>query len=298
MQPDRVPSPQSTGATPAPSIDLANGINAMNTLICAASMLLAATVSASAQSGGGAVPSDVLKDLAPTGKLRAAINLGNSVLAQSDGATGQPKGITPDLAYELGRRLGVPVELVTYQSAGKVFGDVKSGAWDVAFVAIEPVRAAEIEFTAPYVIIEGGYMVPKESPLQTIADVDRPGVRIAVGVGAAYDLYLTRTIKNASIVRAPVGGGRAMIDMFINDRLEVAAGVKQPLVAYAKDHPEMRVMDGHFMEIQQAMGTPKGRLAGAAYLRSFVEEMKASGFVADAIARSNQSAAVAPPAAK
>jgi polar amino acid transport system substrate-binding protein len=141
-------------------------------------------------------------------------------------------------------------------------------------------------------------MVPKESPLQTIADVDRPGVRIAVGLGAAYDLYLTRTIKNASVVRAPTGGGSAMIDMFVHDRLEVAAGVKQPLVAYAKDHPEMRVMDGHFMEIEQAMGTPKGRLAGAAYLRSFVEEMKASGFVADAIARSNQSAAVAPPAAK
>jgi polar amino acid transport system substrate-binding protein len=270
----------------------------MNTLICAASMLLAATVSASAQGGGGAVSSDVRKDLAPTGKLRAAINLGNSVLAQSDGATGRPKGITPDLAHELGRRLGVPVELVSYEAAGKVFGDVKSGAWDVAFVAIEPVRAAEIEFTAPYVIIEGGYMVPKESPLQTIADVDRPGVRIAVGVGAAYDLYLTRTIKNASIVRAPVGGGSSMIEMFVHDRLEVAAGVKQPLVAYAKDHPEMRVMDGHFMEIQQAMGTPKGRLAGAAYLRGFVEEMKASGFVADAIARSNQSAAVAPPAAK
>jgi polar amino acid transport system substrate-binding protein len=282
----------------APSTSLANGMNAMHTLICAASMLLAATVSASAQGGGGAVSSDVLKDLAPTGKLRAAINLGNSVLAQSDAATGQPKGITPDLAYELGRRLGVPVELVAYEAAGKVFGDVKTGAWDVAFVAIEPVRAAEIEFTAPYVIIEGTYMVPKESALQAIADVDRPGVRIAVGVGSAYDLYLTRTIRNASIVRAATGGGSAMIEMFIKDRLEVAAGVKQPLVAYAKDHPEMRVMDGHFMEIQQAMGTPKGRLAGADYLRKFVEEMKASGFVAGAITRSNQSAAVAPPAAK
>jgi polar amino acid transport system substrate-binding protein len=272
-------------------------MNAMNSLIWATSMLLAATVAAAAQ-GGGAMPAEVLKDLAPTGQLRAAINLGNSVLAQPDSAGGEPKGITPDLAHELGRRLGVAVELVIYDAAGKVFGDVKSGAWDVAFVAIEPVRAAEIEFTAPYVIIEGTYMVPKESPLQAIADVDRPGVRIAVGVGSAYDLYLTRTIKNASIVRASVGGGRAMIEMFVDDRLEAAAGVKQPLVAYAKDHPEMRVMDGHFMEIQQAMGTPKGRLAGAAYLRGFVEEMKASGFVAGAIARSNQSAAVAPPAAK
>jgi polar amino acid transport system substrate-binding protein len=267
----------------------------MNTLFCAASMLLAATVSAVAQ---GAVSPDVLKDLAPTGKLRAAINLGNAVLAQPDGGTGQPKGITPDLAMELGRRLGVPVELVIYQAAGKVFDAVKDGAWDVSFVAIEPVRAAEIEFSAPYVIIEGGYMVLKDSPLKAIADVDRSGVRIAVGLGSAYDLYLTRTVKNATVVRAPVGGARAMIEMFVNDKLEAAAGVKPSLVAYADDHPEMRVMDGHFMQIRQAIGTPKGRIAGAAYLRAFVEEVKASGFVAEAIKRSNQSAAVAPPAAK
>jgi polar amino acid transport system substrate-binding protein len=266
----------------------------MNTLICAASMLLAATVSAFGQSASP----DVLKDLAPTGKLRAAINLGNGVLAQAGAAGGQPKGITPDLAKELGRRLGVPVELVVYQAAGKVFDAVKDNAWDISFVAIEPVRAAEIEFSAPYVIIEGTYMVPKDSPLQAIGDVDRSGVRIAVGLGSAYDLYLTRTLKSATLVRAPVGGGRAMIEMFVNDKLEAAAGVRQPLVAYAGDHPEMRVMDGHFMEIQQAMGTPKGRMAGAAYLRNFVEEMKASGFVADAIKRSNQSAAVAPPAAR
>ena len=240
----------------------------------------------------------VLKDLAPTGKLRAAINLGNSLLAQTDAATGQPKGITPDLARELGRRLGVPVELITYNAAGKVFDAASTGAWDIAFVAIEPVRAAVIEFSAPYVIIEGTYMVPKDSSLKAIADVDRPGVRIAVGLKSAYDLYLTRTIKNATVVRAPAGGGKAMIDMFVNDKLEVAAGVKQPLVAYAKDHPEVRVMDGHFMEIQQAMGTPKGRTAGADYLRAFVEEMKASGFVAEALKRSGQSAAVAPPAAK
>ena len=240
----------------------------------------------------------VLKDLAPTGKLRAAINLGNSVLAQKDDASGQPKGITPDLARELGRRLSVPVELVTYDAAGKVFDAASTGAWDIGFVAIEPVRAAMIEFSAPYVIIEGCYMVPKDSPLKANADVDRPGVRIAVGVGSAYDLYLTRTIKNATVTRASMGGGKAMIDMFVNDKLEAAAGVKQPLEAYAKDHPEVRMLGGHFMEIQQAMGTPKGRLAGAQYLRAFVEEMKASGFVAEAIKRSNQTAAVAPPAAK
>jgi polar amino acid transport system substrate-binding protein len=240
----------------------------------------------------------VIKDLAPSGKLRAAINLGNSVLAQADPATGEARGITPDLARELGRRLGVPVELVTYPAAGKVFDAVKTGEWDIAFVAIEPVRAAEIEFSAPYVIIEGTYMVPKDSPLKAIEDVDRPGVRIAVGLKSAYDLFLTRTIKNATVVRAPAGGGRAMIDMFVNDKLEAAAGVRQPLVAYAADHPEVRVMDGHFMEIQQAMGTPKGRTTGAGYLRTFVEDVKASGFVADAIKRANQSASVAPPAAK
>ena len=240
----------------------------------------------------------VLKDLAPTGKLRAAINLGNSVLAQTDEATGKPKGITPALADELGKKLGVPVELITFNAAGQVFEAAKTGAWDIAFIAIEPLRAAEVEFSAPYVIIEGCYMVPKDSPIKAIADVDKPGVRIAVGVGSAYDLYLTRTIKNATVTRASVGGGQAMIDMFVKDKLEVAAGVKQPLAAYAATHPDVRMIDGAFMQIQQAMGTPKGRLEGAAYLRTFIEEMKASGFVADAIKRSNQQAAVAPPAAK
>jgi polar amino acid transport system substrate-binding protein len=268
----------------------------MHAVLSAAVPLFVAMVSAFAQAAE-AVPADVLKDLAPGGKLRAAINLGNSVLAQTDAATGEPKGVTPDLARELGRRLGVAVEFITFDAAGKVFDAAKSGAWDIAFLAIEPVRAAEIEFTAPYVLIEGTYMVPAASPLHTVADVDRPGIRIAVGVGSAYDLYLTRTIKNATIVRAAAGGGREMIDLFVKDRLEVAAGVRQPLAAYAATHPQVRVMDGRFMDIRQAMGTPKGRSAGARYLAAFVEDVKASGFVADALKRSNQSAAVAPPAA-
>jgi len=270
----------------------------MDTLLYAALPLFVGMVAVVAQGAGGAVPADVLKDLAPGGELRAALNLGNSVLVQTDAATGQPKGVTPDLARELGRRLGVPVEFVTFDAAGKVFEAAKSGAWDIAFLAIEPVRAAEIEFTAPYVLIEGTYMVPAGSPLQSIADVDRAGVRIAVGLGSAYDLYLSRTIKNATIVRATAGGGREMIDLFVHDKLEVAAGVRQPLLAYAATHPDVRVMDGRFMEIRQAMGTPKGRIAGARHLTAFVEEVKASGFVADALKRSNQSAAVAPPAAK
>ena len=228
--------------------------------------------------------------------LRAAINLGNGVLAQKDPASSEPKGITPDLARELAKRLGVPLEMVVFESAGKVFDGAKTGAWDVAFIAIEPVRTAEIEFTAPYVIIEGTYMVPMNSPLKTVTDVDRPGVRIAVGRGAAYDLYLTRTLKDATLVRAEGGGGSALIEAFVTEKLEAAAGVRQALEAYAKTHPEVMVMQDKFMEIRQAMGAPKGRTAGAKYLSAFVEDMKTSGFVADALKRSNQSATVAPPA--
>jgi polar amino acid transport system substrate-binding protein len=270
----------------------------------AALILAAGTCAALAQSAGSPtakgsvvtpVPPDVLKELAPTGKLRAALNLGNGVLVQ--GPAEDPRGVTVDLSRELAKRIGVPVEFVTYPAAGKVFEALKTGAWDVAFFAIEPVRAAEVEFTAPYVLIEGTYMVLKDSPLKVVADVDRPGVRIAVGVGSAYDLFLTRNLKNATIVRASTGGGRAMIDLFLNDKLEAAAGVKQPLVEYAKTDPRVRVMDGRFQVIEQAMGTPKGRTAAARYLRAFVEEMKASGFVADALKRSNQpDAEVAPPA--
>jgi polar amino acid transport system substrate-binding protein len=271
-------------------------------IVCAGAALLAAIAAASAQApleprrGMAALSPDVVSELAPTGRLRAAINLGNSVLAQKD-AGGELRGVTVDLARELARRAGIALDLVPFEAAGKVFEALKAGAWDVAFLAIEPVRAAEIDFTAPYVLIEGTYMVPADSPLKTIADVDRPGVRIAVGRGSAYDLYLTRTIKNATLVRAHTGGGRAMIDLFLTEKLEAAAGVKQPLVAYARTDPNVRVMDGRFMEIQQAMGTPKGRDKAARYLRAFVEEMKASGFIAEALKRSNQpDAAVAPPA--
>ena len=270
---------------------------------CAAAILIVAFVSfVLAQTAGSpsqqgtpmtTVSPDVLKDLAPTGKLRAAINLGNMVLAQKDPATGQPKGITPDLARELGRRLAVPVELVPFDAAGKVFEAVKTCALDVMFLAIEPVRANEIAFTAPYVLIEGVYMVPKDSKIASVADVDRDGIRIGVSRNSAYDLYLTRTLKHATLVRGDDG-----IALFVKDKLDAAGGVKQPLVAYAKTNPNVRILEGRFMEIRQAMGTPRGRgEAGARYLGAFIEEMKASGFVADALKRSNQpDAAVAPPA--
>jgi polar amino acid transport system substrate-binding protein len=239
-------------------------------------------------------PPEAVKELAPTGKLRAAINYGNGVLAQK-GADG-PQGVSADLSRELAKRLGVPLELVTFEAAGKVFEAAKDGGVDVMFIAIEPVRAAEIEFSPPYVLIEGTYLVPQDSPLKTVADVDRAGVRIAIGRGSAYDLFLTRTLKNATLVRAATGGCCAMIDLFREQKLEVVAGVRQPLVAYAKQHSDVRVMDGRFQEIRQAMGTPKGRLAGAAYLRAFIEEMKASGFVADSLKRSNQPDAQVAPA--
>ncbi|MDB5619602.1 transporter substrate-binding domain-containing protein [Tardiphaga sp.] len=256
--------------------------------------LLAVTVSAPAL----AQPApEVLRDLAPTGVLRAAINFGNGVLAQR-GEDGAPRGVSADLATELAKRLGVAVAFVPYEAAGKVFEGARTGAWDVGFMAIEPVRAAEITFTAPYVIIEGTYMVRQDAAFKEVGDVDRPGVRIAVGLGSAYDLYLTRTVQKATVLRARAGGGTAMIEMFLQDQLDVAAGVRQQLDAYAKDHPEMRVMTGYFQEIRQAMGMPRveglPRAAGAKYLADFVEEMKASGFVAAALKRSGQVADVAP----
>lgn len=259
--------------------------------ICAALFAIAGAAGAWAQGA----PADVVKDLAPSGKLKAAINLTNAVLAQENPG-GDPKGVSVDLARELAKRLGVPVEFVIFRGAGTVFAAAKTGAWDVAFFAIEPVRAAEVDFTSPYVIIEGGYVVPKDSPLKAVADVDRQGVRVAVGLGSAYDLYLTRTLKQAQLVRATAGDG-SYLRAFTDQKLEVLAGVKPMVAAWARPQADLRVMDGAFMQIQQAMGTPKGRgEAGVRYLRAFVEEMKRSGFVADALKRSNQpDAAVAPP---
>jgi polar amino acid transport system substrate-binding protein len=268
----------------------------------AAAMLLFAVAAGAAFAQNSTAPSsrgnamatispDVVKSLAPTGTLRAGINLGNIVLAQTD-ASGQLGGVTVDLARELGRRLAVPVELKRFDAAGKSFEAMKAGSLDIVFLAIEPVRAAEVEFSAPYVIIEGVYMVPKDSPIRSVAEVDRAGVRIAVNKASAYDLFLSRSLKHAKLVR-----GESGVDVFVSEKLEAVAGVKQPIVAYAKSHPEVRVLDGRFMEIRQAMGTAKGRDVGARYLRAFIEEMKASGFVADALKRSNQPDAAVAPAA-
>jgi polar amino acid transport system substrate-binding protein len=237
---------------------------------------------------------NVAAELAPSGVLRAAINCGNIVLAQRDPAGGEPRGVSAELARALSRRLGVPLDYVAFEAAGKVVEALKAGAWDIAFLAIDPVRAAGIDFTAPYVVIEGVYVVPVDSPLRSVADVDRPGVRIAVAQGSAYDLHLTRAIKHATLVREP--SGPESLDRFVKDKLEAAAGVRQPIAAFAQSRSDMRLIPGRFMAIEQAMGAPRGRDPGVRYLRKFIEEMKASGFVARVLAASGQAdASVAPP---
>ena len=221
--------------------------------------------------------------LAPTGTLRAAINFGNPILATKDATTGEARGVSVDLARELGRRLGVPVELVPFAAAGKVVEAVKNAQVDVGFVAIDPVRGADMLQTPAYVVIEGAYLVKDSSPIKTNAEVDRAGNRIVVGNGSAYDLFLTREIKAATLVKAPTSP--AVVDTFLAQNIEVAAGVKQQLQADAARLPGLRLLDGRFMVINQAMGIPKGREAGLKYVRDFIEEMKASGFVAEALTR-------------
>ena len=241
----------------------------------AVALLLVAHLSA--QSAG------VKTEIAPTGTLRAAINYGNAVLAARDATTGELSGVTPDLARELGRRIGVPVQLIPFEAAGKVSESAKSGVWDVAFLAIDPARANEIEFTAAYVELEGTYLVPAGSKLKTIEDVDREGVRIAVTSKSAYDLFLSRNLKHAQIIHA--ANTKESVDLFLAQKLDAVAAVRTAIVAAAKDIPGAHVMAGHFMTIPQASGVPKGRPAAARYLREFIESVKSSGFVAEALKR-------------
>jgi polar amino acid transport system substrate-binding protein len=213
------------------------------------------------------------------------------VLAQ--GTPEEPAGVTVDIAREVARRLDVPVELVCFDAARKSFEALTTGQADICFLAIEPARAGEVAFTAPYVIIEGVFAVRRESGLTGVADVDRDGVRIGVKRGSAYDLYLTRTLQHATIVRGDEG-----VDVFLAEGLEAAAGIRQPISQFVAGNPEFRVIEERFMEIRQAVGTTKTRHPETvAYLHAVVEDLKASGFVADALIRSNQpDAAVAPPA--
>lgn len=253
-----------------------------------------AALAAFALTGCASAPPAPVAELAPSGRLKAAINFGNPILAVKDAAGGEPRGVSVDLARELGRRLGVAVELVTFTSAGKVVEAVRDAQVDVAFVAIDPVRGADMLQTPPYVIIEGAYLVRNDSPIRRNEEVDQAANRIVVGNGSAYDLYLTRELKAARLVKAPTSP--AVTDVMVTQNLEVAAGVKQQLEADAKRVGGLRLLPGRFMVIHQAMGLPKGREAGARYLRTFIEEMKASGFVAAALSRHGiEGAAVAPP---
>jgi polar amino acid transport system substrate-binding protein len=228
--------------------------------------------------------------------LRAAINLGNPVLAGRDEVSGEPAGVSVDLARELAGRLGVPVELVAFDRAVQSVDAVRAERADIGFFAIDPARGEGLLFTAPYVLIEGSYLVPSSSPVTGITQVDDAGRRISVGAGSAYDLFLTREIRHAEIVRCP--GAPAALEALRSGAVEVAAGIRQVLEAEAQRAPGVRVLPGRFMVIQQAMGLPASRGPQAQQrLAAFVEEMKASGFVADALRRHRvEGATVAPPA--
>ncbi len=242
-----------------------------------------------------AITPAVLEDLAPQGVLRAAINFGNPVLAQQ-GQDGSPQGVSVALAKALAQELGVRLEMVTFDAAGKVFAALEEGGWNLAFLAIEPVREQQIAFSAPYVIIEGTYLVAADSPFVAVEDLDQPGLRLAVGKGAAYDLFLARTLKHAQLARAETSA--AAVDLFFDEDLDAAAGVRQPLQKVADADPRYRVLEGAFTAIRQAMAVPRDREAGAAYVRAFVERKKAEGFVHAALKASGQAdVTVAPQAA-
>jgi len=226
----------------------------------------------------------VRSELAPTGKLRVGLNMSNFLLTATDAATGKPKGLAADMGMELGRRLGVPVELVPFPNPGAVADAAKTGVWDVGFIGAEPQRATEIDFTAAYVEIEATYLVPPGSPIKAIPDVDRPGIRIAISDRSAYDLYLTRHLKHAELIRAR---GDDVFKRFLSDKLDAMAGLRPGLVKNQEKLPGSRILDGNFTAVQQAAGAPKGRPAGAKYLREFIEDAKASGLVAKLIEKNN-----------
>lgn len=227
-------------------------------------------------------------ELAPTGTLRAVINLGNPVLA--GGTAAAPTGVTVDIACELGRRLGVAVSFTCVDAARKSFTAVTSRAADIAFLAVEPARAAEVAFTAAYVAIEGVYVVPRTSSFHAPADLDRPGVRVGVKEGSAYDLFLTRTLQHATLVRGTEG-----VAAFEEQGLDAAGSIRQPANAYAATRPDIRVIEERFMQIQQAVAIAMTHSAETlAYVSDVVEELKASGFIAASLTRSGQDPALVP----
>ena len=227
----------------------------------------------------------LVREFAPTGRLRAALNLGNPVLAHSRTATERPAGVTIDLARRFAQMLGVPADLLQFESAAKSGAAVAAGEADIGFMAIDPKRAEAIHFTTPYVQIEGCYLVREASPLQCNDEVDRPGTRVVVGDGSAYQLFLSRHLRHAGVVQ--VATSEAVVDAFLADpAIEAAAGVRQQLETDARRVGGVRLLPGHFMVIEQAMAMPRGRSSQArALLESFIGEQRRSGFVRDALQR-------------
>jgi polar amino acid transport system substrate-binding protein len=238
---------------------------------------------------------EIIADLAPTGVLRAGVNLSNFLLVTGKSASGDPEGVSPDMAREVARRLGVPVKLVPFKTPGELADAATQGVWDIGLIGAEPQRAEQIAFTAAYCEIEATYLVPAGSPLNSIADVDAPGARIAVSGRSAYGLWLDRNIKRAELVRTETLD--SSFEKFVQDKLEALAGLRPRLITDVEKLPGARILDGNFMSVQQAIGTPRKNAAGAAFLRGFVEEAKASGFVARLIERHKvRGLSVAPPA--
>lgn len=216
-------------------------------------------------------------DLAPSGTLRVGVNHSNHLLVNPGSPHGAPRGIVADLAAELARRLGVPIEYVGFPTVGATFDGGLSGQWDVAFLGAEPQRAAQMAFTAAYLEIPVTFLVPAGSPIRTIADVDRDGVRVAVADRSAYDLFLTRELKRAKLVRG--NGIPGSVEIFRKDKLEVLGGLRPALMADAPKFPGSRILEGQITAVQQAICSPRERVAGAAYLKAFVEDVKKSGLV-------------------
>ena len=227
------------------------------------------------------IPSDILGEIAPTGTLRAGLNMANGLLITGTTADGQPDGVSPDMARALAEKLGIGVELVQFATPGEVADAAESNVWDIGMIGAEPVRAEKIDFSAAYVEIEATYLVPAGSPLQTIEDVDAESIRIAVSGRSAYDLYLTRNLKHAELIQGK--GVAGATEMFLAEKMDALAGLRPALVKDAANIPGSRIIDGKFTAVQQAIGVPKGRSAAAKFISDFVEESKANGLVASLI---------------
>jgi polar amino acid transport system substrate-binding protein len=227
--------------------------------------------------------SQIVAELARTGVLRAGINLSNGLLVTGMSQSGNPQGVAPDMAAEIARRLAVPVAYVKFDRPSKLADAAGTDAWDIGLIGAEPARAGKIAFTPAYCEIEATYLVRESSPLRSVADVDRPGSRIAVRAGSAYDLWLTRNLKHATLVRSDSADGP--FNQFVAEDLDALAGLRPQLMSEVGKLPGAKILPGNFTAVQQAIGTLKSNIAAAAFLREFVEEAKRSGFVAGLIER-------------